>query len=235
MIRAGRGEAQSPEPGFTLIEVLLALGIMAFITATLLGVVNNTAKIKRLTEASQDRTHAARVALMRLTREIEMAFLSDSENPGLPDKRTMFIGGSHTDTDELKFSWFGRQRLRFDPGEADTSILHYYVEPDPSDRSILNLMRRETRRLEARDTATMPGEAFILCAGISRVKFSYYDVKKKEWREEWNTLGVSGVQYLPAHVRISLTIIDERGRPVTYTSAARIQMNERVGYRPGRA
>ena len=38
----------------------------------------------------------------------------------------------------------------------------YYAEPDPIDRSAMNLMRRETRRLEQKDPRTIPGEAYIL-------------------------------------------------------------------------
>ena len=218
--------------GFTMIEVLLAFAILGFITTILWGSFTQTANIKKRTEAVQDRAHAARVALMRLSREIEMAFLSDSENPALTEKRTMFIATSHRDVDELRFSWFGRQRLRGDLADADTSVVMYYAEPDPDERSVMNLMRRETRRLETVDPRSVPGESYILCPGISSLKFAFYDVKKKEWREEWTTTGVDGLQYLPTHVRITLVIYDERGRPQTFTSSARIMMTERVAYRP---
>ena len=93
-------------------------------------------------------------------------------------------------------------------------------------------MRRETRRLQAEDPATMPGEAYILCPDVARVKFAYYDHKKKEWEAEWSTLDVTGLPYLPTHVRITLTVIDERGKEVSYSTDARIQMTEKVGYRP---
>jgi general secretion pathway protein J len=215
-----------------MVEVLLAFAILGFITTILWGSFSQTASIKKRTEAVQDRTHAARVALMRLSREIEMAFLSDSENPALAEKRTMFIAESHRDVDELRFSWFGRQRLRSDLADSDTSVVMYYAQPDPEERSVLNLMRRESRRLENADPRTLPGEAYILCPGISSLKFSFYDFKKKEWREEWTTAGVDGLQYLPTHVRITLVIYDERGVPQTFTSSARIMMTERVAYRP---
>jgi prepilin-type N-terminal cleavage/methylation domain-containing protein len=218
--------------GFTLLEVMLALAILGFITTILWGTFSQTNAVKRRTEAVQERSHAARVALMRMTREIEMAFLSDSENPAVQEKRTMFISTPHADVDELRFSWFGRQRLRADVPEADTSVVMYYAEPDPDDRSVTNLMRRETRRLEAMDPRSIPGEAYVLCPGISRLKFAFYDFKSKDWREEWDTMGVDGRQYLPTHVRISLTIFDERGQEQTYTSSARIMMTERVAYRP---
>lgn len=220
------------EAGFTLLEVMLALAIMGFITATLWGTFSQVAKVKHKMEAVQDRTHTIRLALTRMTREIEMAFLSGSEAPGVQERRTMFIATPKSDFDDLRFSWFGHQRLRADTPEADTAIVMYFGEPDPEDRSVMNLVRRETRRLETKDPMTIPGESYILCPDVRRVKFSFYDHRQKDWRDDWNTMGADGQTYLPTHVRISLTVADERGQEQTYTSAARIMMTERVDYRP---
>jgi general secretion pathway protein J len=218
--------------GFTLLEVMLAITIMGMITALLWGSFSRTAQIKQRTEAAQDRLHAARVAMMRMTREIEMAYMSNSFNIGLQERRTMFIGTSHADFDELRFSWFGHQRLRADSPEGDTAVVMYYTEPDPVDRGVMNLIRRETRRLEQKDPKTMTGEAYTLCSGVLGVKFQYYDYKKKEWKEEWNTMGADGLPYLPTHVRVTLSLLDERGQAMKpFTSAARIQMTEPVDYR----
>ena len=60
----------------------------------------------------------------------------------------------------------------------------------------------------------MPGEAYILCPDVTRVKFAFYDHKKKEWETEWNTLDADRFPYLPTHVRITLTVIDARGQEV---------------------
>ena len=224
------GRPRAAQAGFTLLEVMLAFAILGFITTILWGTFSQTNTIRKRTEAVQERSHAARVALMRLSRELEMAFLSDSDDPAVQEKRTMFVSKTDREADELRFSWFGRQRLRGDTAESDTSVVMYYAQPDPDERSVVNLMRRETRRLEAVDPRSIPGEAYIICPGLARLKFSFYDYKKKEWREEWNTMDGS-YNYLPTHVRISLSIFDERGQVQTFTSSARIMMTERVGYR----
>ncbi len=216
--------------GFTLIEIMLALGLMAFVTSLLWGTFAQTAKIKKRVEAAQDRTHTVRVALMRMSREIEMAFRSASDL-GTTERRTMFSGVAHNDFDELRFSWFGHQRLRADAPEGDTSVVTYLTLPDPEDYGITNLMRRESKRLEAKDPKMIPAETYILCPAISRLKFAYYDYRQKDWREEWGTTKADGQQYMPTMVRISLTIIDELGKAVTFTSIARIHTMETVDYR----
>jgi hypothetical protein len=130
------------------------------------------------------------------------------------------------------FSTFANQRLRAGAAESDTSVVSYFGERDPEDRRVLNLMRRETRRLQAEDPNLLVGESYILCPDVSPVKISYYDHKRKEWTTDWNTLNASGQQYLPTHIRIILTVFDERGQEVSYTTDARIQMTEKVSYRP---
>jgi type II secretion system protein J len=223
---------RAAEGGFTLLEVLLAIAIMGFIMALLWGSFGRTAVIKQRTEAGEDRLHSARVAMMRMTREIEMAFMSNSFNIALQERRTMFQGTPHGDFDELRFSWFGHQRLRTDTPEGDTAVVDYYAQTDPADRTVMNLVRRETRRLDQLDPKTIPGEAYVLCPAITRLKFQYYDYNKHDWKDEWNTMGADGLQYLPTHVRVTLGLIDERGREMVFTSAARVHMTERVDHRP---
>lgn len=220
--------------GFTLVEIMLALALMALLTSILWGTLAQTAKVKRRIEQAQDRTHTVRVALMRMSREIEMAYVA-FEATGTQERRTMFSGTSHNDFDELRFSWFGHLRFRADQAEGDTALVTYFSQPDPDDSMLTNLMRRETRRLEAKDPKLIPGETYILCPAISRLKFAYYDYKQKDWREEWDTTTADGMTYLPTQVRISLTVLDERGVPITFTSIARLHTLEKVDYRPNKS
>ena len=217
--------------GFTLVEIMLALTLMAFLTSLLWGTMAQTAKVKKRIEQAQDRTHTVRVALMRMSREIEMAYVA-FEQTGTQERRTMFSGIAHGEFDELRFSWFGHLRFRADQAEGDTAQVSYFSQLDPENSMLTNLLRRETRRLEAKDPKLIPGETYLLCPAISRLKFAYYDYKQKDWREEWDTTKADGQTYLPTQVRISLTVLDERGVPVTFTSIARLHTLERVEYKP---
>jgi general secretion pathway protein J len=218
--------------GFTMIEVMLALAIFALITTIMWGSFSQTANSKRAVQSEQERTHSVRVALTRMAREIEMAYISDNENTAIANRRTLFIASSRADVDELTFSSFAHQRLRAGAAEGDSALISYFGARDPDDRRILNLMRRETRRLQAEDPRTLLGEAYILCPDVIKVKFAFYDHRKKEWTSDWSTLDASGMTYLPSHVRITLIVVDERGKEVSYSTDARIQITENVGYRP---
>jgi hypothetical protein len=106
-------------------------------------------------------------------------------------------------------------------------VVTYYGARDPDDGTITNLMRRETRRLQAEDPKSLAGESYVLCPDVVSVKFSFYDFIKKEWQREWDT-HTPGLERLPSHVRITLVVKDERGKEVSYSTDARIHMTEKV-------
>ena len=223
---AGRARAS----GFTLIEILLAMAILTFITTIMWGSFSQTANNKRALEATQDRMHTVRVALMRMARELEMAYIAN-ENSSLAYTRTFLTSSSQASVDELSFSAFAHQRLRGGLAEGDTSVITYFAERDPDNPRITNLMRRETRRLQAEDPKTLLGETYILCPDVVSVKFSFYDYRRKEWEREWNT-HTPGGDFMPSHVRITLTVYDENGKEVPYSTDARIVMTEKLQYQP---
>jgi general secretion pathway protein J len=210
---------------------MLVMAILAFVTSLMWGSFSQTATNKRHIEAAQERTHTVRVALMRMAREIEMAYLAnEGTTPVYP--RTFLKGSSQGTIDELSFSTFAHQRLRGGLAEGDTSVVTYYGARDPDDPKVTNLMRRETRRLQAEDAKTLPGESYVLCPDVSRLKFTYYQFKKKEWANDWNAPSVD-TDFLPTHVRIALTVINENGQEAVYSTDARIQMTEKVTYQAG--
>ena len=95
-------------------------------------------------------------------------------------------------------------------------------------------MRRETRRLQAEDPSTLTGRGLHPLPGRQPASSSpTTTTSKKEWADRLEHARTRAArQYLPTHVRITLTVIDERGQEVVYSTDARIQMTEKVGYRP---
>ena len=167
--------------GFTLIEVMLVIAILALLTTLMWSSFSQASRDKKRIEAAQERTHTVRVALLRMAREIEMTYRSENQTPSRTEWRTMFVAASRPDVDELLFSSFAHQRLRSNVAEADTSVIRYYGERDPDDRRILNLMRRETRRIQSDAPEAVAGETYVLCPDIVSLKFKLWDFKQKEW------------------------------------------------------
>jgi type II secretion system protein J len=217
----------SQQAGFTLVEVLLAVGIVVTITTLLWASFSSTLRIKRNTEEMQDRYHTIYVALDRMARDLNLAYLSQNELPSVIDRRTYFLYQAGMQT-RLDFSYLGHQHLYRDAREGDTAIVSYYLAPNPEDRKRLDLWRRESRRLVSQpDLAKTSGEAYVLCPDVTSMRALFYDPRQNDWRDEWNTTTADGQpNRLPARVRIELAVKDERGVGATFTTDAKVRMDE---------
>lgn len=218
--------------GFTLIEVMVACAILAMVMTIVWGSFKGTFQTKADVEAQSGRYRTVRIALERMARELSMAYLSQNEDPGQADRRTLFIGKHKMGVDEVTFSYFGHQRLYQDANEADTAVVMYYGIRDRDDARKTNLARRETRRLQYLKPAEAPGESDIVCDDVVSLKLSYWDSRDKVWREEWVTTSADGQpDRLPSKIKITLTVHDERGKEIPFTTEARVEMQEPLNLR----
>lgn len=212
--------------GFTLIEVMIAMSILASITVLVWGSFQQTFRTRRLIEGNLTRYRAARVAMDRILRDVQMAYLSQNNVPGTEQTpRTFFEGQRRPDIDELRFSYFGHQRLYADSKEGDTAAVGYFSGRDPDDPRRLNLYRKETRRLQADRFENIPGEVELLCDDVVRLEIAYYHPDRKEWIENWRTTSADGFpNRLPSRVRLRLLVHDENGNDMAYMSETRLAM-----------
>lgn len=227
-MRRRRGEA-----GFTLIEVIIAIAVMALMMVVAWGSVVQTMNAKRQFERQQDRYREARSAMQRMAGDLESAYISQNEDTTVMDRRTFFEGDASGDVQGLKFTTFAHQRLYADANESDQTVISYYAASDRQNRSITNLMRRETKRLGFNEKPeNIPGEADVLFSNIGKLKLSYFDVKDNDWKDTWNSHGTeTTANRLPDRVRIEMTFPDENGKDVTLTTQVKIVLQEMVqGY-----
>jgi general secretion pathway protein J len=213
--------------GFTLVEIMIAVAILAIVTTLTWGSFKSSFRTKSQIEAQSGRYRTVRIALERMAREISMAFLSQNEDTSQPERRTLFMGKRHTSIDELRFSYLGHQRLYQDANEADSAQVMYYEGRDRQDSRKINLLRREMRRLSYLKPEEAPGETDIVCDDVVTLRLDYWDPRDKQWRNEWVTTSADGQpDRLPSRVKITLTVRDERGQEVPFVTESRIAMQE---------
>jgi general secretion pathway protein J len=212
--------------GFTLIEIMVAVGIVAMMSTLVWSTFRQTALTKKSVEAQAIRYRTVRLALDRMARELAMAFLSQNEDTSQPERRTRFTGKINGNMHDLTFSYFGHQRLYEDAPEADSAVVSYYSELDKQTHT-MNLWHRESRRLGYLKPEDLAGESDIVCDDVVKLVITYWDSRDKQWREEWNTTSADGQpDRLPSKAKIVLTVRDERGQEVPFTTQARIAMQE---------
>jgi len=211
----------------TLIEAMVAITILAIVTAMIWGGFSQTARNKEVIEADVDRYHVVRSALERMARELSMAYVSIHRNPS-PSMQTMvtaFEGNDHGDDDRLDFTSFSHQRLFRNAHESDQNEISYFLTDHPEHRDVRVLARREQNRVD--DDPQRGGKVEILVEDVLGFELEYLDPLSGQWLDSWSTSqGAGQPNRLPSQVRIRLTIPDPRGgrHPRTFGTRATIPL-----------
>ena len=120
---------QNAPRGFTLIEVLIAAGILAMIGATTVGSFKQAWDQKEQVSAQDERYAQARAALDRLSTDIASAFLSEHfDRRRFQQRPTLFVGKDDGREDQLLFSSLTAERQEPDQKTGDQQMLKYFVD-----------------------------------------------------------------------------------------------------------
>lgn len=215
----------SARRGFTLMEVVIAIAITAFIGVVIGVSFNTTIANKEVIETQSEHYRMLRAAMNRMTREISAAYVSDRYDPkryrDAYDRPSNFVGAR----DKLLFTSLAHQRLYADAKESDQMVVEYQVKssPDPKARGRNDLVRREKVILEER--MERGGTEDTLFEGAKKIEFQYWNSERKQWEDEWDTRRAERKTILPTRVKITLIATDENGKEVKYTTQARIMLN----------
>ena len=122
--------------GMTLIEIMVAITILAIVSTVIFGGFSTTMRNKTRLEEMADRSHVIRVAMERMVAELAQAYVSIqvNPNPALQTMNTCFIGGRSGRGHRIDFTSFSHRRLYRDalgrdlwapaPGEPAWPRLH---------------------------------------------------------------------------------------------------------------
>lgn len=211
--------------GFTLVEVMIAVGITAGMALMTVGSLRQVDRASEIARAQNERYAAARVALSRMAREVSMAFLSDNyDSRRFPRERpTLFVGRD----DELLLTTFAHVRLYRDAKESDQALVHYTIESDPDRAGEQALFRREKLRLD--DDPERGGRKDLVADRVSALRIQYWDPTRKDWVREWSTRSVEHQKELPPRVRLELEVKLADGRIERFVTEARIELRAPLG------
>ena len=228
--RHGRGRVASAG-GFTLIEVMISMAILAFMMAIAWSTSTSSSEARKQFEKYQQRHHGIRVGMARMVKDIESAYLSANEDQSKLERRTLFVGSSGGSVDELRFSSLGHVTLWEGAAESEQTMISYQAASDREDRSKTNLVRRESRRLTDESWKEVKAEYDVLMQDIESVSFEYWDWKQNEWKKGWNSTQADGENgRLPTRVKITVKIKAPSGDLVQFMTQARIMMQEELRF-----
>ena len=176
------------------------------------------------------RYRAGRLAMERMAREMSMAYLSQNNVPGSSRAAHLLRRARKSDIDELRFTYFGHQRLYADSKEADTAAVAYFGARDRATAQDQPDAPRDPAAGQPKHWRTRPASDRHPVRQRGAPGASTTTTRDKEWREEWRTTPADGqpdrlpskVQITPDHARRAGqgAAVPHRGAACGHASAA---------------
>lgn len=221
--------------GMTLMEVMISLAVLAMLMVSVWSSFNGTLRAMEVGEEIQNRYSIVRNGVLRMESELSMAYLSFNRPLDETKHYTLFEGRDSFNSDSLTFSSFAHLRVRKDANESDQSVIQYFLEADPTDKSRIHLYRRESRRL----TGDRPEDlerffpAYVMVEDVVSFDVKYWDAQLLDWRDEWRTMSLDyQPDRLPPRVKIKLGVRD--GEDIVYvTTQVVLMMQEKIDLSKG--
>lgn len=195
--------------GFTLLEILIAIFMLALVVSAVFGAFSGTFKVVNETEAQEEIYATARVALERISEDLASVYgggLSNEEKftADANRQRPLFVGEDHQlneqSADTLRFlSW---AHLAFKAGRqpGGPAQINYYTRYR-EETGDLALYRSDT--LDYLEAPEADQGGLLLCEGLKWLDFIYYD-KEGGAHKSWDTTEGGGKTVLPSRVEITV-------------------------------
>ena len=191
----------SSKRGFTLIEILVAIAILAVVLSTIYASYISTMRIVRSLEYGDEIYYMARITLERMVLDLQSSckekdsyeFVTLKDSTGkFPLKGVSFLSRAHLD-----FSG---------PGDSmAVAQISYELEGDP-DSGGFSIVRRDVLR---QGEGSSGGEGYILCRRLQFVNLRFYDSSGREY-PQWDSRTGSEAQRnnVPSSILIELNFIN---------------------------
>lgn len=209
---------QSPVPGFTIIEILIAVLLASVVLGSLYGAYTTVVGSTRNYSQVSDIYQIARIVLGNLAKEISGAY-----QPLFAGDEIMFRGEDKWlegyESDRLSVVTTTCLRGGEEESGYDAFELTYYRGAGIQDGLLLMLRAPYFNREEP----FMEGDELVLAEKIRALNFEYYD--GETWYEEWNP---EEQEKLPYAVRITLALGPEgEEEPSRFSTVAFLPMTPR--------
>jgi general secretion pathway protein J len=218
--------------GLTLIEVMVAISVLAMLSLIVYGAFDGLSRGKKGLGRVNDRYHQGRAAITRIAAELSSAFLSVHQplTQGQIRRLTIFKGTKGSPADRLDFTSFSHRRLVRDSHESDQNELSYFGSPDPEVSGKIDLARREAAIIDIEPTRG--GEVNVLAEDIDLFDLKYLDPTSGLWNDTWDSSQTIGQpNRLPLQVKITLALKGGAdGKPVLFETKVPLAMQAPLSF-----
>jgi general secretion pathway protein J len=195
----------SSESGFTLVEVLVAISILAILFTSVYGIFSSVSLARERLDSDSAEYHRARVLFDRMGRELRGTYFQSRD-------RNLVFSGRTVDDGPVELELTTTAVSPLSQTGSGVAKVHYLLVADEEDHADgMVLMRSEHPVHEASDEGTVG--MMRLVPGIQAMRLRFYSAG--EWKQEWDGR-TSG---LPEMVEIEVQLRTDGKEPTSFISA----------------
>jgi general secretion pathway protein J len=218
--------------GMTLIEVVVAMGILAMVAVLIHGVIDSLSRGKKAEGMRTDRAHEGREALQRMVRDLSSAYISlhVPDVQALLTERTAFVGRTSIPFDRVDFTAFAHRRTVRDSHESDQAEVGYFVVSDPDAPEKMDLVRREQTPIDL--DPLRGGVVDVVAENVAEFHLRYLEPQTGQWLDTWDSMQTTGQpNRLPLEVSIRLVLNGVGdGQPYAYTTKVLLPIQQPLSF-----
>lgn len=201
-------EIRVPPKGFTLIEILIVISIIALMTLFLYETFISTSRVTEKIDLEREGYREIRLTFDQLTRELLSAYQSYSASTPL-----LFSGahgtGPEGSNDSLSFFTMSHLHLISNLPDSDLTKVQYALEKLP-DTPLYRLQHEEYPHF----LSNGPVEKEVILEKVKELEIQYFDGAR--WNREWNS-GKTFISSLPRAVKVTLVVVRPDGSQETWS------------------
>ncbi|MGD1028449.1 prepilin-type N-terminal cleavage/methylation domain-containing protein [Candidatus Binatus soli] len=217
MIRRRIGRHPAPR-GFTLIEMMLAIGVLALILAMLASSFSTIAHSKVHAEGRLMVDREGRALLWQLGTEV-----SNAVQTPYALSNVALLGNGHMGNglpiDTITMSTFSAGHRRAITGMTPENIVTYNLTPNRDRPGCYLLQRSQQSGLL---TSTPALQSMVLADNVLSLHIRYFDGQR--WGESWDSSSLPQGQQLPIAVAIQIQMAAPGGRVMDFATQVTVPM-----------
>jgi general secretion pathway protein J len=193
--------------GFTLIELVVAVTVLAFVTLLLYGAFSSMKTSRDGLARIQDRYREGRIAMARIARDLSSAYISQHLpiSPALVVQKTAFVGKVGIPAHRVDFNAFSNVQRDRNAHVSDQIEVSYFASDNPEQPGNYDLVRRTSEYPDIEPGKG--GRVEVLATDIDLFHLEYLDPTTSLWTETWDTTQATGqANRMPLQVRIRLVL-----------------------------
>ncbi len=189
--------------GFTLLEILIAMSLLAFMTLTLTNITESILITRERVDYKLEQRHIISLTLTRMGDDLSMAFTAENKFQGAEKE---YKTGFMAKDDRMIFSTTGQIHVIKNHRDTDSALVGYRFLK--GENGTYDLIRYQSDYLKNKMDEW--GPAFVLLKHIQEYKLEFYDSNKRQWVSEWDSTSLTTAGRLPQVVKIKLVLSPDK-------------------------